>query len=112
MSGLHSMRAHSGAASADGSYAQIRCRLANLLRVSALCGGKLRGLAFVAALAAAPGIFGVSPAFAQCASGTDQSLIMGGCQASAAGSLQNIAIGPPGGFGTNASGSTTIPGVE
>lgn len=30
--------------------------------------GKLRGLAFVTAVAAAPGVFGGSPAFAQCAS--------------------------------------------
>ena len=65
--------------------------------------GKLRGLAFVAALAAAPGVFGVSPAFAQCASGTSQSLINLPCQVSNASgfnSPNNTSVG----LGADASG--------
>ena len=62
-------RTRDGAASADGSDAQVRCRRVNLLGTSALYGGKLAGLAFVAALVAAPAVFGASPALAQSASG-------------------------------------------
>jgi len=61
--------------------------------------GKLRGLAFVAALTAAPGVFGASPAFAQCASsvitGPGAGLFVGtGCNATAPAN-NSIAIGNP-----------------
>jgi len=53
----------------------------------------MRRLAFVTALAATPAVFGVSPAFAQCASGTSNQIIGGGCEANATGG-NNTAVGP------------------
>jgi hypothetical protein len=106
------LRARDGVASADASFAQVRCRRA-LLGTSALSGGELRSVAFVAALAAAPAL-APSQAAAQfvCSdtqTGTGQGAAAGpnsvacgtGASAGGDGSISNTATGA----NANASGS-------
>lgn len=67
-----------------------RHRRTRLLASSMLCGGTLRGLAVAAGMMTA---LGVSPAFAQCFSGTTGNLLAAGCNVAAAIGASSTAVG-------------------
>ena len=72
------------------NHSDPRDRRAHLLASSSLCGGALRSLAGAAGMLAA---FGLSPAFAQCFSGTTGNLLTIACQAIVPTGTSSTAIG-------------------
>src|SRR5262249_30756873 len=94
-----SLAASAGRGDARSSRYFVAGSRADLLTGTALSGRKLRGLAFAAALVGAPGIFGASPALAQCASGLAGSdpltgtLILAQCNATSGAAPTSTAVG-------------------